>query len=192
MEDIERFIKVVQQKRLTNQRKLERLDVESDEHRKIMKELRDLRREGEQCKENITKHLNTITSHKHSIHKIVHSTQDISGLPVPHDYAQDMTTMFTDAIEFLNNVGDIHKALTNVKENNVDPSKLIQAVTTCTEDVGNKLYQTKRSIAQLETLKENITTLQQYILDSSTIEEESINLTTIHGESTDSISTITS
>lgn len=36
--------------------------------------------------------------------------------------------MFIDAIEFLNNVGDIHKGLTNVKENNMDPLKLIQAV----------------------------------------------------------------
>jgi len=39
-----------------------------------------------------------------------------------------MTTMFIDAIEFLNNVGDIYKTLTNIKENNVDPLKLIQDV----------------------------------------------------------------
>jgi len=39
-----------------------------------------------------------------------------------------MTTMFIDAIQFLNNIGDIHKALTNVKENNMDPLKLIQDV----------------------------------------------------------------
>jgi hypothetical protein len=53
---------------------------------------------------------------------------------------RDMTTMFIDAIEFLNNVGDIHKALTNVKENNVDPSKLIQAVvnTGNYSNIGNK------------------------------------------------------
>lgn len=38
---------------------------------------------------------------------------------------------------------------------------------TCTEAVGTKLYQTKCSIAQLEALKENITALQQYILDYS-------------------------
>jgi len=45
MEDIERFIKVRQQKRLANQRELERLDTESNEHRKLMKELRDLKSE---------------------------------------------------------------------------------------------------------------------------------------------------
>ncbi|XP_011697462.1 PREDICTED: uncharacterized protein LOC105455667 [Wasmannia auropunctata] len=188
MEDIERFIKVAQQKRFVDQRELERLDVEPIEHRKLMKELQDLRGEREQCKENITKHLNMITSHKHSIHKIVHSTNDISGLPVPHDYAQDMTTMFSDAINFLNNIGDIREALT--KENNVDPSTLIQAVTTCAEAVGSKLYQTKCSITQLETLKDNIAVLQQYILDNSdNIEDESIN-STINGESMDSGSTI--
>lgn len=43
--------------------------------------------------------------------------------------------MFIDAIGFLNNVGDIHKALTNIKENNVDPLKLIQAVV----NIGNYL-----------------------------------------------------
>ncbi|KYN01176.1 hypothetical protein ALC62_08018 [Cyphomyrmex costatus] len=166
MEDIERFIRVVQQKRCADHRELEHLDVEPSEHRKLIKELQDLRREREQCKENVTKHLNMITSHKHSIHKIIHSTNNISGLPVSHDYAQDMTTMFIDAIEFLNNIGDIHKALTNVKENNVDPLKLIQDVTMCTEVVGNKLYQTKCSIAQLETLKENIVALK-HLLDSS-------------------------
>lgn len=35
-----------------------------------------------------------------------------------------MTKMFTDAIEFLNNIGDTHKAFINVKENNVDLSQL--------------------------------------------------------------------
>lgn len=52
-----------------------------------------------------------------------------------------MTTMFIDAIEFLNNVGDIHKALTNVKENNVDPLKLIQAVVNMRNysDIGEKM-----------------------------------------------------
>jgi len=43
MEDIEHFIRVVQQKRLANQRELDRLDVEPNEHSKLMKELRDLR-----------------------------------------------------------------------------------------------------------------------------------------------------
>jgi len=37
----------------------------------------------------------------------------------------------------------------------------------CTEAIGNKLYQTKCSIAQLETLKENIAALQQHILDNN-------------------------
>ncbi|XP_011640695.1 uncharacterized protein LOC105429428 [Pogonomyrmex barbatus] len=190
MEDIERFIKLIQQKRLANQRELERLDAEPDEHKKLMKELRDLRGQRIQCKENITKHLNMITSHKHSVHKIVHSSKDISGLPVPHDCAQDVKTMFTDAIEFLNNMGDTYKIL-NAKENNINPLKLIQAVITCTEDVGKALYQTKCSIAQLETLKENIAVLQQHVLDSSDNTEvfESINLTN-NGESTDSGSTI--
>jgi len=36
----------------------------------------------------------------------------------------------------------------------------------CTEVIENKLYQTKCSIAQLETLKENIVVLQ-HLLDSS-------------------------
>ncbi|XP_018367386.1 PREDICTED: uncharacterized protein LOC108763936 isoform X1 [Trachymyrmex cornetzi] len=190
MDDIERFIRVIQQKRLANQCELERLDEEPSEHRELMKELQNLRRETEQCKENITKHLNMITSHKHSVHKIVHSTSNISGLPVSHDYAQDMTTMFTDAIEFLNNVGDIHKALTNVKENNVDPSKLIQDVTMCTEIVENKLYQIKCSIAQLETLKENTVVLQHLLNSSNNIEDGNIDLTNINNESMDSGSTI--
>lgn len=43
MEDIERFIKIMQQKRLINQRELEHLDVPSDEHKKLMKELQDLK-----------------------------------------------------------------------------------------------------------------------------------------------------
>ncbi|XP_011065414.1 PREDICTED: uncharacterized protein LOC105152696 isoform X2 [Acromyrmex echinatior] len=190
MDDIERFIRVMQQKRLANQLELECLDKEPSEHKELMKELRDLRRETEQCKENITKHLNMITSHKHSVHKIVHSTSNISGLPVSHDYARNMTTMFIDAIEFLNNIGDIHKALTNVKENNVDPSKLIQDVTMCTEVIENKLYQTKCSIAQLETLKENIVVLQHLLDNSNNIEDGNIDLININNESTDSSSTI--
>ena len=114
MKDIEDFIKIVQQKRLADQHKLEHLDVDCRE-KKLMKELRDLRStpfsvidfclyyfsapshnyvinlfidERERLKENITKHLNMIAAHKHSIHKIVHSSKHISGLPVPHNYAQ--------------------------------------------------------------------------------------------------------
>ncbi|KAL6434458.1 hypothetical protein ACFW04_006099 [Cataglyphis niger] len=167
MEDIERFIKIMQQKRLINQRELAHLDVPSDEHKKLMKELQDLKRERELCKENITKHLSIITGHKHSIHKLVQSSKNISGLPVPHDYAQDLTIMFTDAIEFLNNIGDTYKAFTNVKENNMDILQLTDNVGTCVKTVENELYQIKHNIAQLETLKENIAVLQQCIIDTS-------------------------
>ncbi|KAH0948404.1 hypothetical protein HN011_002795 [Eciton burchellii] len=190
MDDIERFIKIVQQKRQADQRELEHLDVDSDEHKTLMKKLRNLKKEREQCKENITKHLNMITAHKHSIHKIIHSAKDISGLPVPHDYAQDMKTMFTDTIEFLNNIENTCKVLSNVKENNTDPLELIQAVTTCTKAAGNSLYQTKCSITQLEMLKEDITVLQQHILNNSnSIDDENVSLTFSNG-SMDSESTL--
>lgn len=43
MEDIERFIKISQQKRLLNQRKLKNLDDEPDYYKKLMRELQDLR-----------------------------------------------------------------------------------------------------------------------------------------------------
>ncbi|RLU27618.1 hypothetical protein DMN91_001422 [Ooceraea biroi] len=190
MDDIERFIKTLQRRRQADQCKLEHLDVASDEHRKLMKKVRDLSKKIEQRKENITKHLNMITAHKHSIHKIIHSANDISGLPVPHDYAQDMRTMFTDVIDFLNNGGDTCKALGDVKENNMDPVELIQAVTTCTEAAGKQLYQTKCSITQLEMLKEDIAVLQQHILNNSdTVEDASISLSFSNG-STDSGSTL--
>ncbi|KMQ97509.1 membrane protein [Lasius niger] len=190
MEDIERFIKIVQQKRLLNQRELKRLDAPSDEHEELMKKLRDLKREREVCKENIVKHLGIITGHKHSIHKFVQSSKDISGLPVPHNYAQDMRIMFTDAIEFMNNIGDTYKAFTNVKENNMDILQLTHNVGTCVQTVGNELYQIKHNIAQLETLKENIAVLQQCIINTSdSIDDESLTLT-ISGESTDSGTTI--
>lgn len=39
-----------------------------------------------------------------------------------------MKTLFTDGIEFLNNIGDTCKALNNAEENNVDSLKLIEAV----------------------------------------------------------------
>ncbi|CAL1680540.1 unnamed protein product [Lasius platythorax] len=190
MEDIERFIKIVQQKRLLNQRELKRLDAPSDEHEELMKKLRDLKREREVCKENIVKHLGIITGHRHSIHKFVQSSKDISGLPVPHNYAQDMRIMFTDAIEFMNNIGDTYKAFTNVKENNMDILQLTHNVGTCVQTVGNELYQIKHNIAQLETLKENIAVLQQCIINTSdSIDDESLTLT-ISGESTDSGTTI--
>lgn len=187
MEDIERFIKIVQQKRLVNQRELECLDVPSDEHKKLMKELQDLKRERELCKENTIKHLGIITGHRHSIHKLVQSSKDISGLPVPHDYAQDLTTMFTDSIEFLNNIGDTYKAFTNVKENNMDILQLPHNVGTCVKTVENELYQIKHNIAQLETVKENIAVLQQCIIDTSdNIDVSDENMTLIiSGESMD-------
>jgi tRNA(Glu) U13 pseudouridine synthase TruD len=43
MDDIERFIKIVQQKRQADQRELEHLDVDSDEHKTLMKKLRNLK-----------------------------------------------------------------------------------------------------------------------------------------------------
>lgn len=41
---------------------------------------------------------------------------------------RDLTVMFTDAIEFLNNIGDTYKAFTNVKENNMDILQLTHNV----------------------------------------------------------------
>lgn len=52
----------------------------------------------ERCKESITKHLNLITAHKHSVHKIIHSAEDVSGLPVPHDYAQYVTIFCSPSV----------------------------------------------------------------------------------------------
>ncbi|XP_067205126.1 uncharacterized protein [Linepithema humile] len=196
MENIESFIKIMQQKRLAAQHELDRLDEEHSKENKLMKKLRDLRSmsflatnfslycysaqdnhyvfnvelfidEREHIKENITKHLNTMTAHKHSIHKIIHSSKDISGLPVSHDCAQDVKTMFIDGIEFLNNIGETCKTLNNAEENNVDSSKLIEAVTTCTESVESELYQTRCSIAQLDTLKDNTALLQEHISENS-------------------------
>ncbi|XP_072767193.1 uncharacterized protein [Anoplolepis gracilipes] len=190
MEDIERFIKIVQQKRLVNQCELERLDVPSDEHKKLVKELQNLKRERELMKENIIKHLAVITGHRHSIHKLVQSSNDISGLPVSHDYAQDLTVMFTDTIEFLNNIGDTYKTFTNVKDHNMDILQLTNTVETCIKTVGNELYQIKHNISQLETLKDNIAVLQQCMIDTSdNIDGESTTLT-FSGESTDSGTTI--
>lgn len=41
--------------------------------------------------------------------------------------------MFAETINFLNNIGDTYEALNNVKEKDVNPSKLIEAVV----NVGN-------------------------------------------------------
>lgn len=97
--------------------------------------------------ENIIKDLNTITAHKHTIHKVVQSSKDISGLPISHDYAQydknllssfsffnvlynfnlisffrDLKTLFIDAISFLNNIGDTNRKLDNIQGNSIEPS----------------------------------------------------------------------
>ncbi|XP_014470108.1 PREDICTED: uncharacterized protein LOC106742037 [Dinoponera quadriceps] len=191
MEDIERCIRISQQKRLLNQRKLQSLDKEPNEHTEMLKQLQELQRNTQQCKENITKHLNMIRTHKHTIYKIVHSSEHISGLPVPHNNAQDVKTMFAEAIHFLNNIGDTYETLNNVKKKDIDPSELVEAVTMCTQAVGNELYQTRCRIAQLETLKDNISVLQQHILNSSCSNnsDETMGLT-MSGESTDSASTI--
>ncbi|XP_029172678.1 uncharacterized protein LOC114941745 [Nylanderia fulva] len=189
MEEIESLIKIMQEKRRINQCELERLDTPSNEHKELMKELQDLKRERDLCKEKIIKHLGIIMGHRHSIYKFSQSSKDISGLPVPHDYAQDMTRMFTDVIEFLNNIGDTYKAFTDVKKNDVDLSQLTCNVKTCVQTVENELYQVKHNVVQLETLKENVAILQQCITDiNDAIEDESTS--TISGESTDSGTTI--
>lgn len=184
MEDIEYYVKLMQRQRLHNESKLKLIETESEVvHKNFMKTLQDLKSisiilsfisvwiaffynyminnelftgETEQCKDSITKNLNTLVAFKHSIHKIVHSSQDISGLPVPHDCAEYIglyilfcltflllleiynftsipffryvKTMFRDVIEVCNNMGDIYKTLSNVKEYNVDPLKLIEDV----------------------------------------------------------------
>ncbi|KAL0122926.1 hypothetical protein PUN28_007530 [Cardiocondyla obscurior] len=164
MEDVEHYINIVQQKTLANQHKLAHIDKEINEFQLLVKESEDLRRKREQYIENIAKHLRTITSYKHSIHKCVHSTNVISGLPVPHHYASDVTVMFTDMIKFLNKVGVIYKALIN-NESNTDSLTLIHSLKKCVEAIASNLYQTKCSITQLEALKENIIALKQ-MLDS--------------------------
>lgn len=43
MEDIERYIKIIHQRRIATQRELDSLREESDEHKKLMKTLQDIK-----------------------------------------------------------------------------------------------------------------------------------------------------
>ncbi|EFN89449.1 hypothetical protein EAI_17063 [Harpegnathos saltator] len=176
MENLEHFIEIAQQKRLSNQQKLEELDKKSDEYRKITKELRDLKRQTKESKNNILKQLNVLASHRRTIHKIVHSMVK-TGLPVPHKDIQDVKTMFAEVIKFLNSIESTCETLDNIKKN-MNYSEMIELLTTCTEDVGNKLYQTRHHIMQLEILKKDLSLLQIPNNNSSNNSEEAMDLTT--------------
>lgn len=42
--------------------------------------------ERNDCKDNIIKHLQCLTIHKHSTYKLIHNSENIPGLPVSHNY----------------------------------------------------------------------------------------------------------
>ncbi|KAG7189082.1 hypothetical protein KM043_008661 [Ampulex compressa] len=162
MEDVERLIENLRKRRSVREEKLKTCELEQVAgYNELMKEIQDLENERNRCKANIAKNLNVLTTHKHSIYKIIKDSENVPGLPITHTYQQQAVSFFSEVIQFVNKLPQIYDDINNTDKEKVDPMRIVEDITASTNSMANQLQKTKSSISQTETLMKNIKLLQE-------------------------------
>ncbi|XP_071861321.1 uncharacterized protein [Bombus fervidus] len=166
MENIEKVInllhrrKVVRDEQFANE---ERKQI--TEYSNLMNTLQTIKDERNDCKDNIIKHLQCLTIHKHSTYKLIHNSENIPGLPVSHNYHRQTIMFLSEGIDFINKLPNIYSNLdTNNKESTINSTNLLHDITSCTNSVGSELCNIKSLITDVKTLQKNTDILQEYCL----------------------------
>nr|XP_034172528.1 uncharacterized protein LOC117600768 isoform X2 [Osmia lignaria] len=122
----------------------------------VMESLQTLKDNRNDCKENISKNLLHLTTHKHSVYKLIYNSENSAGLPVSHDHHRQIIMLLSEGIDFINKLQNIYKNLDNEnKENNANSANLTHDITSCTRSVERELYKIKLLIAEIQILQNN-------------------------------------
>ncbi|XP_003695626.2 LOW QUALITY PROTEIN: uncharacterized protein LOC100864646 [Apis florea] len=165
MDSIEKVINLLHERRTIRE---EQFAIEEKkqitEYSNLINTLQTIKDERNNYKESIIKNLQSLTMHKHSIYKLICNAENISGLPVSHDYHRQAIMFLSEGINFINKLQDIFKNFDNIDKNNINSMNMLHDITFCTKSIGNELCKVKSLISDIKTLQKNTEILQEYCL----------------------------
>ncbi|CAK9800508.1 hypothetical protein ANTPLA_LOCUS2453 [Anthophora plagiata] len=166
MENIEKAIMLLSERRIIYEERFAKEEKKRiAEYNNLMNKLQTLKDERNDCKESISKNLQRLTTHEHSIYKLIHNSESVPGLPVSHDYHRQAIMFLSEGIDFINNLENVYKTLDNSnKDNDNNSTNLVRNITFCTNSIGTELHKIKSLISEVKTLQNNADILQEYCL----------------------------
>ena len=157
MENIQRVIDLLHKKKAIRVKQFAETErKQTEEYNDLIHTLQAMKDERISCIETVNKNLQSLTTHKHSIYKLVHNSENAPGLPISRNYHRQAVTFLSEGIDFINKSQNAYKNFDNDdKENNVNSIDLINDIALCTNTVGNELYMVESLIAKVKTLQRN-------------------------------------
>ncbi|CAL7946034.1 unnamed protein product [Xylocopa violacea] len=166
MSSIENVIELLRKKRAIREKQFANEEIKQiTEYNDLMNTLQTVKDELNNCKENIGKNLQRLTTHKHSISKLIQNSESTPRLPITHDYHRQAIMFLSEGTDFINKIQIVYKNFNNNnKKNNINSTTLLENITSCTNSVGNELYKIKSLITEVKTLRTNVDMLQECCL----------------------------
>ncbi|XP_076751963.1 uncharacterized protein LOC143424040 [Xylocopa sonorina] len=174
MSSIEDFIEILRKKRTIREKQFANEEIKQiAEYNDLMNKLKTVKDELNNCKENIGKNLQHLTTHKHSISKLIQNADSTPRLPITHDYHRQAIMFLSEGTDFINKLQSVYKNCNNNnKKNNINPTNLLENITSCANRVGNELYKIKSLITDVKTLQTNVDMLQECCLVNNDLDED--------------------
>lgn len=126
------------------------------EYKTLMRTLQCLKDEQNDCNKSISKNLQSLTTHKRFIHKLVHNSEDVPVLPVSHNYHKKMIMLLTEGINLINKLENVYKHFNDNEEENNKDFAILNNITSCVDNVASELYNIKSLIDEIQTLQNNV------------------------------------
>ncbi|XP_031841982.1 uncharacterized protein LOC116431125 [Nomia melanderi] len=163
MENIKKMIEVLHMKEVICEKQFaEEEKKQIAEYDYLIETLQTMEDERNECKETLSKNLQRITTHKHSIYNLcINNSENPMALPISHEYHRQTVTFLSEAINFINGIQNVYRNLDNTTERKINSIDLINDIMSCTKFIGNETCRIKSLITGIETLQNNVNVLHK-------------------------------
>ncbi|XP_076178798.1 uncharacterized protein LOC143152482 isoform X2 [Ptiloglossa arizonensis] len=164
MENIEKAIELLHKRETIREEQFAEIKRKQIlEYNNLMDTLQIINDERNNCKETITKNLQRLTTHKHSIYNLgIDNSENTPGLPISHNYHWQAMMFFSEAVNFINKFQNVYNNFDNINENNI-----MNDIASSIKNIESELFKIKSLITKINTLKRNVDILQEYCLVGS-------------------------
>ncbi|XP_076631002.1 uncharacterized protein LOC143346623 [Colletes latitarsis] len=132
-----------------------------------MNTVKTVKDEANDCKEIISNNLDRLATHNHTIYNLcIDNSENIKGLPIPHNYHKHAIVMFSEVVHFINKFQKVYNNFDNsIKKRYVNSVDLIDEIIFYTQHIKSELFKIKSLLIEVDTLLRNINILQ-YMVDN--------------------------
>ncbi|XP_054005317.1 uncharacterized protein LOC128890667 [Hylaeus anthracinus] len=169
MENIEKMIDLWHKKRANREEQFAEIKKKQiSEYSNLIDTVQTIKDEMSDCKETVSKNLQRLTTHKHSIYNLcIDNSENTQGLPISHNYHRQAIIMFSEVANFINKFQTVYKNFdVSIEHNDEHFVDLMDEITCSTKYVGNELFKIKSLLTEVNTLQRNADILQYYLADT--------------------------